>query len=65
MNEHNAVKRICRTFINEQSYIYGVTIITEEGSSYSSNMTEEDFIPEMEEWYLMFKESGRTSIWMQ
>ncbi len=57
---HNAVKRICRTFINEQSYIYGVTIITEEGSSYSSNMTEEDFIPEMEEWYLMFKESGRS-----
>lgn len=57
----NAVKRICRTFINEQSYIYGVTIITEEGNSYSSNMTEGDFIPEREEWYLAFKESGKNS----
>lgn len=57
----NAVKRICRTFINEQSYIYGVTIITEEGGSYSSNMTEEDFVPEMEAWYLAFKECGKSS----
>lgn len=56
----NAVKKICRTFINEQSYIYGVTIVTEEGRSYSSNMTEEDFIPDIEEWYLIFKESGRS-----
>lgn len=56
----NAVKKICRTFINEQSYIYGVTIVTEEGRSYSSNMTEEAFVPELEEWYLTFKKSGRS-----
>ena len=58
----NAVKKICRTFINEQSYIYGVTIVTEEGRSYSSNMTEEAFVPELEEWYLTFKKSGRSKI---
>lgn len=56
----DTVKKLFRTFINEQPYIYGVTIITEGGNSYSSNLTEEMFVPEEEPWYLEFKDSGKS-----
>lgn len=53
-----SVKQTLRTYINQFSYIYGVTIVSRKLDSYSSNQTEGKFNPDEEEWYRKFKETG-------
>lgn len=53
-----SVKQTLRTYINQFPYIYGVTIVSPEMASYSSNQTEGKFNPDKEEWYTSFKKTG-------
>ncbi len=53
-----SVKQTLRTYINQFPYIYGVTIVSPEMDSYSSNQTEGKFNPEEEIWYTKFKDTG-------
>ena len=53
------IKETLRRYINQQSFIYGVTILLENGASFSSNNTEDGKLFVEEKWYRNFKESGR------
>ena len=57
--EESNMKAILRRYINQQSYIYGVTILSEDGRTFSSNTTEDGASLAEEDWYLNFKDSGR------
>lgn len=53
------IKDTLRRYINQQSFIHGVTILLENGASFSSNNTEDAELFVEEEWYCNFKESRR------
>lgn len=57
--EASRMKEILRRYINEQSHILGVTILTKDGIDFSSNSTEDAAFFLEEEWYRNFKESKR------
>lgn len=52
------VKKTLRSYINQQSYLYGVTIVAPDYESFSSNSTEGQFIQSKETWYKNFKATG-------
>lgn len=55
----SSIKETLRRYINQQSFIHGVTILLENGVSFSSNNTEDAGAFVQEEWYQNFRESGR------
>lgn len=52
------VRGLIASYTNMQPYLAGVVLLTTDGLTFSSNQTEGEFIPEQEEWYREFKESG-------
>lgn len=53
------IKETLRRYINQQSFIHGVTILLENGVSFSSNNTEDAGLFVQEKWYQKFRENGR------